>query len=333
MVDMKVRYLGLELPHPLIVGASPIGDSLDSIRRAEDAGAAAIVLRSLFEEQIDTEAMATYYAQESHAEMFAEATSFMPDPIEFKIGPQEYLDHLQRVKRAVRVPVIASLNGTSLGGWLTYAQSLEKMGADALELNVFDIPMNEQVSGADLEKETVEMVREVRSQVRIPLAVKISPFFTSLPHFTKQLENAGADAIVIFNRFFEPDIDIDNLEVISQMRLSDSKELLLRLRWLAILSGFLNRAQLSVSGGVHTPTDAIKAIMCGASSVQLVGSILRNGTSYLTKMRTEMQRWLVEHEYDSLDAMRGSMNIIRAPSPSVFSRANYMRVLQTWETE
>lgn len=333
MVDMNVRYLGLALPHPFIVGASPIGDSLDGIRRAEDAGAAAIVLRSLFEEQIDTEAMATHYAQESHADISAEATSFMPDPIEFRVGPQEYLDHLQRVKRAVRIPVIASLNGTSLGGWLTYAQSLEKMGADALELNVFDVPMNEQVSGADLEKEIVEMVREIRSQVRIPLAVKISPFYTSLPHFTKQLEDAGADAIVIFNRFFEPDIDIDNLEVISQMRLSDSTELLLRLRWLAILSGFLNRAQLAVSGGVHTPVDAIKAIMCGATAVQLVGSLLRNGTSYLTKMRTDVQRWVVEHEYESIDTMRGSMNILRSPSPSVFSRANYMRVLQTWESE
>lgn len=333
MVDMKVRYLGLELPHPLIVGASPIGDSLDTVRRAEDGGAAAIVLRSLFEEQIDTEAMATHYATESHAEMFAEATTFMPDPIEFKIGPQEYLDHLQRVKRAVRIPVIASLNGTTLGGWLTYAQSIEKMGADALELNIFDIPMNEKVSGADLEKETVEMVREIRSQVRIPIAVKISPFYSSLPHFTKQLEDAGADAIVVFNRFFEPDIDVENLEVVSQMRLSDSRELLLRLRWLSILSGFLSRAQLAVTGGVHTPLDAVKAVMCGASAVQLVASLLRNGTGQLNKMRAEMQRWLVEHEYESLESMRGSMNILHAPSPSVYSRANYMRVLQTWENE
>ena len=179
----------------------------------------------------------------------------------------------------------------------------------------------------------VEMVREIRSQVRIPIAVKISPFYSSLPHFTKQLEDAGADAIVVFNRFFEPDIDVENLEVISQMRLSDSRELLLRLRWLSILSGFLSRAQLAVTGGVHTPLDAVKAVMCGASAVQLVASLLRNGTSHLNKMRAEMQRWLVEHEYESLEAMRGSMNILHAPSPSVYSRANYMRVLQTWETE
>lgn len=333
MVDMKVKYLGLELDHPLVVGASPQADSLDGIRRAEDGGAAAIVFRSLFEEQLDTEALATFSAMESHAEMFAEATHFMPEPSEFKVGPDQYFEGIRRAKAAVRIPIIGSLNGTSLGGWLNYAQAIEEVGADALELNVFDVPMNELVSGAEIEKETIEMVRELRRQLTIPIAVKLSPFHTSLPHFTAALQEAGADGLVLFNRFFEPDVDIENLEVITEMRLSDSREVLLRLRWLAILSGLLNRTQLAVTGGVHTATDAIKAIMCGASVVQVVAGVLRSGPQYLGQMRNEIENWLAEHEYASLESMRGCMNILHAPNPNVFSRANYMRILQTWVNE
>ncbi len=333
MIDMKVKYLGLELEHPLIVGASPQADSLDGVRRAEDGGAAAIVFRSLFEEQLDTEAMATFSAMESHAEMYAEATHFMPEPSDFKMGPEQYLESIRRAKAAVRIPIIGSLNGTSLGGWLEYGRAIEEVGADALELNIFDVPMNEQVSGADLEKETVEMVRELRQRLSIPIAVKLSPFHTSLPHFAAALQEAGADGLVVFNRFFEPDIDIENLEVITEMRLSDSREVLLRLRWLAILSGLLTKSKLAVTGGVHTATDAIKAVMCGASAVQLVGGVLRSGPAKLGMIRTEMQRWMVEHEYESIESMRGCMNILRAPNPNVFSRANYMRILQTWVNE
>ena len=333
MIDMKTNYLGLELDHPLIIGASPQADSLDGIRLAEDSGAAAIVFRSLFEEQLDTEAMATFAAIESHAEMNAEATHFMPVPSDFRIGPEQYLEGIRRAKAAVRIPVIGSLNGTSLGGWLSYARAIEEVGADALELNIFDVPMNEKVSGADIEKETVEMVRELHSSLRIPIAVKLSPFHTSLPHFAASLQDAGARGLVVFNRFFEPDIDIENLEVIGEMRLSDSRELLLRLRWLAILSGLLQRTQLSVSGGVHTPADVIKAIMCGATSVQVVAGILRGGPQRLRDLRIGMQAWMAEHEYTSISSMRGSMNILRAPKPNEFSRANYMRILQTWTRE
>jgi dihydroorotate dehydrogenase (fumarate) len=330
MIDMKVNYLGLELEHPLIVGASPQADSLDGIRRAEDGGAAAIVFRSLFEEQLDNESMATFAAVELHAEMNAEATHFMPEPSDFKVGPEQYLEGIRRAKRAVKIPVIGSLNGTSLGGWLSYARAIEEVGADALELNIFDVPMNELVSGADLEKETVEMVRELRAQISIPIAVKLSPFHTSLPHFTAALQEAGADAVVLFNRFFEPDVDIENLEVITEMRLSDSRELLLRLRWIAILSGLLSRTQVAVTGGVHTCADAIKAVMCGASAVQVVAGALRGGPERLGTLRREMQGWMTEHEYTSVESMRGCMNILRAPNPNVFSRANYMRILQTW---
>lgn len=333
MIDMKVNYLGLELEHPLIVGASPQADSLDGVRRAEDGGAAAIVFRSLFEEQLDTEAMATFSAMESHAEMFAEATHFMPEPSEFKIGPEQYLEGLRRAKAAVNIPVIGSLNGTSVGGWLGYGRAIEEVGADALELNIFDVPMNERVSGAEIEKETVEMLRELRGQLTIPIAIKLSPFHTSLPHFAAALQDAGADGLVLFNRFFEPDIDIESLEVISEMRLSTSSELLLRLRWLAILSGLLRKTQVAVSGGAHTPADAIKAVMCGASAVQVVAGILRSGPQRLREMRDGMHTWMVEHEYESVESMRGCMNILRAPNPNVFSRANYMRILQTWVNE
>jgi dihydroorotate dehydrogenase (fumarate) len=333
MIDMKVNYLGLELEHPLIVGASPQADSLDGVRRAEDGGAAAIVFRSLFEEQLNTEAMATFSAMELHAEMFAEATHFMPEPSDFKLGPEQYFEAIRRAKAAVKIPIIGSLNGTSLGGWLGFGRAIEEVGADALELNIFDIPMNERVSGAEIEKETVEMVRELRRQLTIPIAIKLSPFHTSLPHFAAALQEAGADGLVLFNRFFEPDIDIENLEVISEMRLSDSRELLLRLRWLAILSGIVKGTHFSVSGGVHTATDAIKAVMCGASAIQVVAGVLRSGPERLGALRNEMRDWMVEHEYESVEEMRGCMNILRAPNPNVFSRANYMRILQTWVNE
>ena len=333
MPDMKVNYLGLQLEHPLIVGASPVADSLDGVRRAEDGGAAAIVFRSLFEEQLDTEAMATFYAIESHAEMFAEATHFMPEPTEFKVGPDQYFESIRRAKQALRIPVIGSLNGTSRGGWLRFASAIEEVGADALELNIFDVPMNERVSAEEIEMEAVEMVRELRARIRIPIAVKLSPFHTSLPHFGAALQDAGADGLVLFNRFFEPDIDIENLEVITEMRLSDSHELLLRLRWLAILSGLLSRTQVAVTGGVHTAIDAIKAVMCGASGVQLVARVLRGSPNVLRDIRVQMQAWMDEHEYESLESMRGCMNILRSPNPNVYSRANYMRVLQTWVNE
>jgi dihydroorotate dehydrogenase (fumarate) len=329
-MNTRVSYLGLDLPHPFIVGASPLGDTVSGAREAEDAGAAALVLRSLFEEQIDAEAMATYESMESHADAFAEATHFMPDPVEFRIGPQNYLEHLRRVKEAVKIPVIASLNGTTLGGWLSYGRAIQEMGADALELNIFDVPMNEYVSAEDIEKETTEMIHELWSQLDIPIAVKIGPFYTSLPHFAKRLEGAGAAGLVLFNRFFEPDIDVEKLMVLAEMRLSDSRELLLRLRWLSILSGLLDKTSLAVTGGVHQPLDAVKAIMCGASCVQVVAALLRNGISHIDTLRSGLVEWMLQNEYESVESMRGSMNILRSPNPDEFSRANYMRTLQTW---
>ncbi len=331
MMDIRVRYLGLELSHPFMAGASPLADTLDGVRRLEDAGASAIVLRSLFEEQIENESMATWESMESHANMFAEATSFMADPVTFRIGPEQYLEHLRKAKEAVNVPVIGSLNGTTLGGWLTYARAMQDVGADAIELNVFDVPMNERVSAEDIEHETIEIVRELKGQLRIPLAVKLSPFYTSLAHFAKQLEAAGADGLVLFNRFFEPDIDIENLRLVGDMKLSNTRELLLRLRWLAILSGLLDHSTLAVTGGVHRSEDAVKAVMSGASVVQVVSLLLTRGVEALTLLQTEFIQWMLDHEYESISLMRGSMNLLRSPNPEEYARANYMRVLQTWE--
>jgi dihydroorotate dehydrogenase (fumarate) len=330
-MNTKTTYLGFELPHPFIAGASPLADSLVGARRLEDTGLSAIVMRSLFEEQIDAEAMATHRAIDLHSGSSAEASSYFAEPAEFVIGPGEYLEHLHQIKRTVKIPVIASLNGSTPGGWLEYATLIEQAGADALELNVYYVPTDADRTSADIENRAIEMVRTVRRAVKIPLAVKLSPFYTALPQFARELERAGANALVLFNRFFESDIDIDALTVVSEMHLSDSRELLLRLRSLAILSGRLEKASLAVTGGVHTSTDAIKAIMCGASAVQMVSSILLRGPGCVREIINGMVSWMEEKEYESVAQMCGSMNIVRSPNPREYARGNYMRILQTWQ--
>jgi dihydroorotate dehydrogenase (fumarate) len=330
-MDMTTKYLGIELPHPFMAGASPLADSLDSVKRLEDMGVAAVVLRSLFEEQIDAEAMATHHSMESHAESFGEATSYFADPIEFVIGPDDYLEHLREVVEATDIPIIGSLNGHTLGGWLGYAKAIQEAGAAALELNVYQVALDEERNGHDYEREIIEMVSAIRGAISIPIAVKLSPFFTSLPNLARTLEEAGADGFVLFNRFFENDIDVENLEVISQMQLSDSRELLLRLRWLAILSAQLQRASLAASGGIHTTVDAVKAIMCGADALQLVAAILKKGPTFLQSIRHDLATWMIEREYESIAQMKGSMNLSRSPNPQEYSRVNYMKMLQTWQ--
>jgi dihydroorotate dehydrogenase (fumarate) len=330
-MDMSTKYLGLELPHPFICGASPLGDSIDSIRRLEDMGVAAVVLRSLFEEQINAEAMATHHSMEAHANTYAEATSYFADPVEFVIGPDAYLDHLRQAVAATDIPIIASLNGHTLGGWLGYAKAMQEAGAAALELNVYQVALDEERTGHDMEREIIEMVSAIRGAISIPVSIKLSPFFTSLPNLARVLEEAGANGFVLFNRFFENDIDVENLEVISQMQLSDSRELLLRLRWLAILSAQLRGASLAASGGIHTTNDAVKAIMCGADALQLVAAVLKRGPTVLQGLRHELATWMIEREYESLAQMKGSMNLTRSPNPQEYSRANYMKMLQTWQ--
>lgn len=331
MMDLSTRYLGMNLPHPFIAGASPLADTLDGARRLEDAGAAAIVMRSLFEEQLDMEALATQHSIEAHAESFGEALSYFPDPVDFVMGPDEYLETLRRTKESLRIPVFASLNGYTPGGWLSHARALAQAGADGLELNLYYIATDQTESADVIEGRAVEMVHEVRVAVGIPVAVKLSPFYTSLPHLAWRLEEAGADGLILFNRFFETDIDVENLDLRPSLRLSTSEELLLRLRWLAVLSGRLRRVTLAVSGGVHTSLDAVKAIMVGASAVQVVSALMRGGAGHLNRLRGEVAAWMEERHYESLTQMRGSMDILHCPNPESLARANYMRVLQTWK--
>lgn len=329
-MDLAVSYLGLRLPHPVMAGASPLSWDLGQVRRMEDAGASAIVMQSLFEEQITRETTGTIMDMELHAESFAEALSYFPAPDEFKLGPDNYLEHIRRMKEAVKVPVIASLNGTTPMGWIEHARKIQQAGADALELNVYYLPTNPLETGEMVERRTLEIVRMVKNTVTIPVAVKLSPYFSSMAHFAKVVEGAGADALVLFNRFYQPDLDLENLDVVSSLELSGPSTLRLRVRWLAILFSHV-KVPMAVSGGVHSAQDALKAVMAGASAVQMTSALLKHGPEALTAVRDGMAQWLQEHEYDSLEQARGSMSLMRCPNPAAFERANYMRVLQGWK--
>jgi len=328
-MDLSTEYLGMHLPHPLVVGASPLSDELDGVRRLEDAGAAAIVLRSLFEEQITREQMAEHMNLDSHAESFAEATSYFPSPHAFALGPFQYLEHLRRCKDAVHVPVIASLNGATPGGWIEYARLMQQAGADAIELNLYRIATDPDTAGADIERQAIETVREVKRAVTIPVAVKVSPFYTAFAHVAREMDRAGADALVLFNRFYQPDIDAEALAATRTLLLSDSSELRLRLHWMAILSGRV-RASLAVTGGVHRALDVVKATMAGAHVTQMVSALLLRGPGHLRNVLQELTLWMQEHEWASLVGMRGNMSLTRVPDADAYERANYMLMLQGW---
>jgi dihydroorotate dehydrogenase (fumarate) len=328
-MDLSTQYVGLKLEHPLIAGAGPLADTLDGIRRLEDGGAAAIVLRSLFEEQIAREQMAEHLNLDSHAESFAEATTYFPSAHAFALGPFEYLDHLRRAKAAVRIPVMASLNGATPGGWIEYARLMEQAGADALELNLYRIPTDPDTTGERIERDAIETVRAVKRAVTIPVAVKMSPFYTAMANVGTALDQAGADGLVLFNRFYQPDIDAEELMATRTLHLSDSSELRLRLHWMAILSGRV-RASLAVTGGVHTALDVVKATMSGAHATQTVSALLKHGPQHLRRILAGLEVWMEEHEWDSLSRMRGNMNLSRVPDPDAYERANYMLLLQSW---
>jgi dihydroorotate dehydrogenase (fumarate) len=329
-MDLSTTYLGLKLPHPLMPGASPMVNDLDTVKKLEDAGAAAIVMHSLFEEQILGEQVAAQDVVEAHTESHAEASTYFPSPRDYALGPDEYLEQIARIKKTVRIPVIGSLNGTSPGGWLRYAKLIEEAGADALELNVYTVAADPFDPPQAIERRTLELVRAAKTLVRIPLAVKLSPFYTSIPHFAQQLDHAGAQGIVLFNRFYQPDLDVEELKVLRSLRYSDSTELLPRLRWLAILSGRV-KASLAASGGVHSALDAVKAVMCGAHAVQLVSSLLQRGPGHLSAVLADLATWLEKHEYVSLAQMQGSMSLLKCPNPKAYERANYIHILQHWK--
>ena len=321
-MSLATTYLGIPLPSPFVVGSGPLTDDVDDARKLEDHGAAAVVLRSLYEEEITGEQMAAFFHSESHGESFAEAASYSPEP-ESAFGPDEYLEHLGRVKNAVGIPVIASLNGVTPGGWISYAHLLEQAGADALELNLYHAASDPSSSGAEVERQMVEIVREVKRGLRIPVAVKLSPLFTAFAHFAGQLDAAGADGLVLFNRFHRVDIDVIELQVVRTLEPSDSSELQLRLRGTAVLAGRV-RASLAITGGVHTALDVVKATMVGAHVTQMVSALLLKGPGHLRTVRADLEAWMEKNEWPSLDGMRGNMSFGRIPDPASYERANFV---------
>jgi dihydroorotate dehydrogenase (fumarate) len=316
----------MKLPSPLIVGAGPLADELDRVRILEDFGASLIVMRSLYEEEITGEQMDAFFSAESYSEAFAEADSFAPEP-ELALGPDEYLEHLRKVKNAVRIPVMASLNGVTPGGWLSFAHQIEQAGADGLELHFFHAASDMTMSGADVERQFIEILTEVKHTIRIPVAVKLAPLFTAFANFANRLDAAGADGLVLFTRFSRADIDVKELEIVRSMPLSDSGDLLMRLRGAAALSGRV-KASIGITGGVHTGLDIIKATMAGAHVTQLVSALLRHGPSRLRTIRGEMEAWMLENEWSSLSEMRGNMSLGRIPDPAAYERANFRMALR-----
>lgn len=324
-MTLATTYLGIPLPHPLMVGASPLTDDLDTVKQLEDAGAAALVLRSLFEEDITGEQMSGFFHSETYGESFAEAQSFSPES-DTALGPDEYLEHLRQVKAAVRVPVIASLNGCTPGGWVSFAGLMEQAGADAIELHLYHAASDTDLAAAGVEQQMIQIVKDVKSRLSIPVAVKLSSRFTAFANFAAQIDAAGADGIVLFTHFPKIDIDVVELEVIKRMDLSTSADLDLRLRGIAVLCGHV-KASLAITGGVHTVLDVIKGTMVGAHALQLVSALMRNGPQHLRKLRAEVEAWMTENEWESLNLMRGNMSIQRIPNPAAYERDTFRRML------
>jgi dihydroorotate dehydrogenase (fumarate) len=328
-IDLSTTYLGLELKNPLVASASPLCENIGNIRRMEDAGASAVVLHSLFEEQIDIESTELDRFLTEPAEGYAEATSYFPDMSTYNLGPDGYLEHIRKAKAAVKIPVIASLNGVSLGGWIEYAKKMEQAGADALELNIYYIPVDPEMTGAAVEERYCELVRTVKQSVRIPVAVKLGPYFSSMANMAKRLDACGADGLVLFNRFYQPDFDLEALEVVPNLILSNSHELLLRLNWIAVLFGNIG-ADLALTGGVHSAYDVVKSMMAGAKVAMMTSALLRMGISHLDKVATELLVWMDAHEYSSIRQMQGSMSRKTVDQPGRFERANYMKVISSY---
>jgi len=329
MIDLSTSYLGLTLRSPLVASAGPLCESLDNIRRMEDAGAGAVVLHSLFEEQITLESQQLDQHLSHGTESFAESLTYFPDMRDYNLGPDAYLDHVRRAKAAVGIPVIGSLNGVSTGGWISYAKKIQQAGADALELNVYYIPTDPALTAAEVEQMYVDLVRDVTRSVGIPVAVKLGHFWSAFANVAARLDGAGARGLVLFNRFYQPDFDLDNLEVVPSLTLSSSYELLLRLHWTAILYGHV-RADLAVTGGVHTAEDVLKAMMAGARVAMMTSALLQRGIEHLGAVRDGLLGWMEAREYESIRQMQGSMSYRSVREPAAFERANYMKVLSSY---
>jgi dihydroorotate dehydrogenase (fumarate) len=329
MVDLTTKYLGLSLKNPLVASASPLSKKVESSIRMEQAGVSAIVMYSLFEEQIIRESLKLHADLTRGTDSFSEALTYLPDYGLYSIGPEKYLEVLEKTKRAVSIPVIGSLNGATPGGWTEYAKKIEQAGADALELNMYDLATDPEISAARLEDRYISLVSDIRKEVRIPLAVKLSPFFTSLPNFARHLVEAGINGLVLFNRFYQPDFDLEELEVTPNLVLSNSHELRLPLRWIAILYGRVT-TDFALTSGIHTPEDVVKSVMAGASVVMTASAMLHDGINHASVLLDGMQSWMMEHEYESVQQMKGSMSQKSVADPAAFERANYMAVLSSY---
>jgi len=325
-MNLATTYMGIPLRNPFIVGSSPLTDSLDSVKRLEDEGAAALVLPSLYEEEITGEQMADFFSIETYGDSFPEASSYIPEP-ESAPGPNEYLEHLRRVKQAVGIPVIASLNGSTPGGWISYACLMQEAGADALELHLYHAASDPDTNSAEVERQMLQIIWEVKGELSIPVAVKLSPLFTAFANFAVQVDAAGANGLVLFTRFHKVDFDVLELNVLRRVELSTSSDLDLRLRATAVLAGRVN-ASLAITGGVHTALDVIKSTMAGAHAVQMVSALMRHGPRYLRTLRAEVEAWMIANEWQSLEQMRGNMSFQRIPNPAIYEREHFRRMFQ-----
>lgn len=328
-MDISTTYLGLKLKSPIVPSAGPLSQEISNIRQMEDAGAGAAVLYSLFEEQLEHEDLELNY-HTTPAESFAEATSYFSNPFDYKLGPDEYLEHIRKAKAAVDIPIIASLNGKSLGGWIDYSKKIEEAGADALELNIYLLATDIEKRSEDIERNYIHIVRRVRSEIKIPIAVKMHPFFSSTAWMANELSKAGANGLVLFNRFYQPDINLETLEVEPNVILSTPFAMRLPLRWIAILYGRTN-ADLAATSGIYTEEDVIKMIMAGANVTQMLSCLLKYGIGHIADVLTRMKSWMEEKEYESVKQMRGSMSYMNVTDPAKFERANYMKVLHSYK--
>lgn len=329
-MDISTQYLGMNLRSPLVASASPLSENIDTIKQLEDVGAGAVVLYSLFEEQIRLEQEEYAHHTLQGTESFAESLSYFPDLEEYKTGPDLYLEHIRKAKEAVDVPIIASLNGSTLGGWTSYAKEFEKAGADAIELNIYYIPTDTEMSGAEVEKKYVDILKAVKGSVNIPVALKLSPFFSNMSNMAKQFDDAGADGLVLFNRFYQPDIDLENYEVTPNILLSGSQAMRLPMRWIAILKDKL-KADFAATSGIHTGTDAIKMLLVGANVTMLCSSLLKHGVNHLKNIEDHMKQWMIEREYNSVKELQGSMSQKKTTEPSQFERAQYMKAITKYQ--
>ena len=328
-MDLTTTYMGLKLKNPFVPSASPLSRDVSSIKLMEDSGAAAVVLESLFEEQIMHEKAELNHFLSHGTESFAEALSYFPEPESYDIGPEEYLEHIRKTKEAVKIPVIASLNGVSTGGWIDYAKKMQEAGADALELNIYYLAADPQKSGQQIEDNYAEVLTAVKKNVSVPVAMKLSPYFTSMSAFAKRLDDSGADALVLFNRFYQPDIDLENLDVVPNLVLSTSESMRLPLRWIAMLFGRI-KANMAGTGGIHTPEDVLKMLMVGADVTMLCACLFQNGIEHISTLEAGVRKWMEANDYESITQMKGSMSYKSVAEPSAFARANYMKVVKSY---